>query len=147
MNTKSRIIVAALAVSFSVAAAHRAHACGRYGPPPMSQTMLAALSDDPRAAAWAVEKLRQQGPEAIKQVKAQLRWQPMTIQRLDYTITHFEKLASDDNTKLTDEQRASYRLRLTKLRLKRFEAKLRSHQLATLLKRLEWAIARSTVMA
>jgi hypothetical protein len=148
MKSKTHIIWAAtFATLVSLAAVEHALACGSYGPPPMSQTMFAALSDDARVAASAIEKMRQQGAQSLQEVKQQQRWLPMQIRQLDYTIAHFEKFVATDSLKLTAELKTKYQLRITKLRLKRAEAKLRVQQLETLLHRLQWAIARSTVMA
>lgn len=127
--------------------ARHAESCGAYGPPPMSQTMLAALSDDTRVAAAAVETMRQRGTQSMNDVKAQQFWLPIQIRRLDYQIMSFEKLVTADSKTLPDADRARHKLRLTQLRLERAEAKLRIKQLELLMKRLQWAIARSTVMA
>ena len=113
----------------------------------MSQTMFAALNSDPRVAAPAIEKLRQRGTQALQEVKAQQRWLPRQIRLLGYQIASFEKLVAVDPSKVSAEDLAKRKLRLTQLRLQRAEAMLRVKQVEILLKRLEWAIARSTVTA
>ena len=147
MNTILRI-TAAMTLSAILLATTTDHttACGGYGPPPMSQTLHAALSEDSRVASGAFVKLLNAGKSGLWQVEQQQRWLPMQTRRLSWQITHLENLLKADNPNVTDVQKAKHAVRLAELRLERARIEIRRAELDSLAKRLQRAISISLVV-
>ena len=147
MNTIMKITAAfAVVVGFTTSTAVDVHACGAYGPPPMSQTLHAALSSDARVAASAFAKLLDQGQKGLAEVEMQRRWLPREARQLDWQIKHNEGLLKNGSTKLTEIQEAKHALRLANLRLARAELKIKMAALESLSERLGRAIKISLVV-
>ena len=136
----------ALVVGLTATFAADAKACGAYGPPPMSQTLYAALSSDSRVAASAFAKLLGQGQKGLAEVEMQRRWLPREARQLDWQIKHLDGILKNGSTQLTEIQQAKHALRLANLRLARAELKIKVAALESLSKRLERAIKISLVV-
>ena len=136
----------ALIAILSMKTTDRASACGGYGPPPMTQTLHAALSPDARVAASAYHKLRMDGRQGLAQVEMQRRWLPRQARQLDWQIKHLAGLIRTGDSKLTEIQRTKHALRLANLRLERAELELRRAALDSLGERLGRAIKYSLIV-
>jgi hypothetical protein len=145
MKNVSRIAMALSAIVLATTA-NTALACGVYGPPPMSQTLHAALSPDARVAAGAYHKLRMEGQRGLAQVEMQRRWLPRQARQLDWQIKHLTGLITTGDSKLTEIQRTKHALRLANLRLDRAELELRRAALDSISERLGRAIRISLVV-
>ncbi len=147
MNTISKfaatIILSAIVLATT---ANFASACGRYGPPPMTQTLHAALSSDARVAAGAYQKLRMAGQQGLAQVEMQRRWLPRQARQLDWQIKYLDRLVKNDGSKLTEIQKTKQALRRANIRLERAELQLRRAALDSLSERLGRAIQISLVV-
>jgi hypothetical protein len=139
---------AAIALSAILLAtiANNATACGGYGPPPMTQTLHAALSGDARVASGAFVKLLNEGKRGLWQVEEQQRWLPMQTRRLGWQITNLENLLKAGQPNLTDVQKAKHAVRLAELRLERARIDIRRAALDSLARRLRRAISISLVV-
>jgi hypothetical protein len=147
MNTVTRIAVATL-LSTIVWATSSSNllACGRYGPPPMSQALHAALSPDSRVAAGAFVKLMRDGQKGLWEVEQQQRWLPMQVRRMEWQIKNLDNLLKTGNPTLTDVQKAKHAVRLAELRLERARIEIRQAAIESLANRLRRAISISLVV-